>query len=139
MLGSEQQYFNNSVNISSGYLHGSHREALIISRINQFDSSPFPTQEISQTEQSQTDLFVQLLQNIPKKNVKQKELTSLQKTLKELQELQELAKIFGFNLSGKEVKRIMIEVFLVRFPNGTTLLNDKMSSAKKIKNQLLLI
>jgi hypothetical protein len=91
----EQQYLNHSGNIP---------------RINQLDSLPFPNQEISQTEQSQTGLFVQLLQNvnIPEKNVIKKELTLLQKALKELQAL---VQRFGFQCPGKEVKKIMIEVF----------------------------
>jgi hypothetical protein len=131
MLNIQQQHFNNSANTSSEHLHESYHEALILSRMNQIDSSPISNQEISQTEQSQTDFFVQLLHNIPKKNIIKKKLTPLQNTLKELQAL---AKSFGFKCSGKEIKKIMIEVFLVRFPNGTTLLKDKMTSTKKIKN-----
>jgi hypothetical protein len=66
----------------------------------------------------------------PKKNLSKKYLTSLQKALKDLQDL---VNNFGFKCSRKNVKKIMTQVFLARFPNGTSLLQDKMTCPKKIK------
>jgi hypothetical protein len=90
---------------------------------------PFLNSPIPQSNSS--NVVLHRIQDKLSKKKNKKKLTPLQQSLIELQEI---AKNFGIKCSKKEIKKVITEVFLVRFPNGTALLGDKMTSAKKIKN-----
>lgn len=59
-----------------------------------------------------------------------KQSTPLQLALKDLQNL---ANRFGYSISRKKIKKILTDVFLKRFPNGTDIGDGKMSSMDKVK------
>jgi hypothetical protein len=63
--------------------------------------------------------------------IKNKEFTPVQLALKDLQDI---AKRFGYSISGKKIKKVMADVFLSRFPNGTDMCDGKMSSMYNVKN-----
>jgi hypothetical protein len=46
--------------------------------------------------------------------------------------LQDIPKRFGYSIHGKKIHKVMIKVFLMRFPHGTDLCGGKMSSHKLI-------
>jgi hypothetical protein len=64
------------------------------------------------------------------KKTEQKKLIPLQQALKNIQMI---TKRFGYSISGKQIRKTMMNVFLTRFPNGTDLCGGQMSSKNNIK------
>jgi hypothetical protein len=62
--------------------------------------------------------------------LKDKCLTSLQTAIKELRSF---AKACGYDVSGKDIRFVSTEIFLLRFSHGLYMRNGKMSSASQIR------